>query len=93
MIPANDHAQLTDRQQHEWPIETLRNPDGSPLLRASGAIRGWLDVLRLVIDRSVGWVPAFLEKLDKTLTRDLGPHWWTKLTPDEPPEDTPGISE
>ena len=93
MIPANDHAQLTDCQQHEWPAETLRNPGGSPLLRASGAIRGWLDVLRVIIDRSVGWVPSLLEKLDQALTRDHGPQWWTRLTPDEPPDSTEEISE
>jgi hypothetical protein len=73
--PANDHRVLSDLQL-PWPRETLRNPDGSPLLRAAAAIRGWLDVLWLVITRSVGWVPEFLEELDAWLRERVGPRWW-----------------
>jgi hypothetical protein len=73
--PANDHRVLSDLQL-AWPRETLRNPDGSPLLRAAAAIRGWLDVLWLVMTRCVGWVPAFLEQLDAWLRERIGPRWW-----------------
>ncbi len=75
-IPANDHSVMTLSYQVEWPRETLRNPDGSPLLRAAAAVRGWLDELRLVIERTVGWVPELLERLDAWLREQKGPRWW-----------------
>src|SRR5262245_22530516 len=31
-MPGNDHHILSD-YQHDWPLDTLRNPDRSPLLR------------------------------------------------------------
>lgn len=74
-IPANEHAILSDAQ-HDWPERTLRNPDGSPLLRAAGALRGWLDVLRVVLERTVGWIPDLLEFLDAALGKTLGDRWW-----------------
>ncbi|MDP9354988.1 MAG: hypothetical protein M3R02_06835 [Chloroflexota bacterium] len=74
-IPANDHAVLSDAQ-HDWPMATLRNPDGSPLLAAAAALRGWLDVLRLVVERTVGWIPAFLEWLDAVLRSQVAERWW-----------------
>jgi hypothetical protein len=83
-IPGNDHRILTGAQQQEWPRATLRNSDGSPLLRAAALIRGWLDVLRLVILRGLGWVPPFLEWLDDALNDYIGPHWWQMLGYDEP---------
>jgi hypothetical protein len=75
-IPANDHAILSASQQVEWPRATLRNPDGSPLLRAAALLRGWLDILRLLIERGLGWIPPFLEALDEQLTAHIGPKWW-----------------
>lgn len=77
-IPGNDHRYLTDLQE-DWPLETLRNPNGSPLRKASATIRGWLDVLRLLIERVFGWIPEFLEKLDEKLTERLGKTWWDAL--------------
>jgi hypothetical protein len=77
-IPANDHAILSD-MQHDWPVESLRNPDGSPLLRAAASLRGWLDILRLVIERTVGWIPEFLEWLDDRLRVVLGERCWDVL--------------
>ncbi len=77
-IPANDHAILTDRQ-HDWPVDTWRNPDGSPLLKAAACLRGWLDVLRELLERTVGWIPAFLERLDEVLRQHVGPRWWEML--------------
>lgn len=78
-VLGNAHRLLSDAQAHEWPSETLRNPDGSPLLKAAAAIRGWLEILRLVMERTVGWVPAFLEALDAHLRVTLGERWWTDL--------------
>lgn len=77
-IPGNDHRVLSDIQR-DWPERTLRNPDGSPLLAAAAAIRGWLDVLWLIIKRSVGHVPAFLELLDERLRLQYGDRWWEAL--------------
>ncbi len=74
-VPGNDHRVLSAEQQL-WPADTLRNPDGSPLLRAAAALRGWLDVLRLILDRTVGWIPLFLEQLDAWLRERIGPCWW-----------------
>jgi hypothetical protein len=74
-IPATEHAILSDAQ-YDWPRETWRNPDGSPLLAAAASLRGWLDILRLIIERTVGWIPAFLEALDALLRQQLGPRWW-----------------
>ena len=76
-LPANDHRVMTGAQ--DWPSRTLINPDSSPLLRAAAWIRGVLDLLRLVIDRVLGWVPEYLEKLDSDLTRRLGRRWWNEL--------------
>jgi hypothetical protein len=77
-VPMGDHMVLSSYQQ-EWPQETLRNPDGSPLLRAAAATRGWLDILRLILDRTVGWVPRFLERLDAWLNTKLGERWWDEF--------------
>jgi hypothetical protein len=74
-IPANEHRVLSELQAR-WPKDTLRNPDGSPLLRAAAALRSWLDVMRLLIERVVAWIPPFLEQLDSWLRDRLGPRWW-----------------
>jgi hypothetical protein len=74
-IPGNDHRILNDYQV-DWPRQTLRNPDGSPVLKAAGAIRAWLDVLKLIIKRILGWLPEFLERLNEYLCRKLGSNWW-----------------
>ena len=74
-LPGNDHR-VRSEMQIVWPRETLRNPDGSPLLQAAASLRGWLDVLRLMLERTVGWIPAFLEALDAWLRTRLGGRWW-----------------
>ena len=76
--PGNDHRVLSVLQC-EWPWETLRNPDGSPLLRAAAALRGWLDLLWLIMVRGVGWIPVFLEQLDAFLRQRLGERWWDEF--------------
>jgi hypothetical protein len=74
-LPANDHAVVSGFQSL-WDRDTLRNPDRSPLRRAAAAIRAWMDILVLIIERTVGWVPALLESLDDYLRGVLGPEWW-----------------
>ena len=61
-----------------WPRETLRNPDGSPLLRAAALARGWEDVLYVVMVL-VAWVPLYLEQLDAWLRQEIGPRWWDAM--------------
>ncbi len=77
-IPGNDHRVLSGMQR-DWPERTLRNLDGSPLLTAAAAIRGWLDVLWLIVQRTVGPIPALLEALDETLRAKHGDRWWEEL--------------
>jgi hypothetical protein len=84
-VPGNPHRTLSALQR-SWPVRTLRNPEGSPLLRAAATVRGWLNVLHVIVER-VGWVPAYLERLDQQLTGRLGPRWWTRLD-DLPPDGT-----
>ena len=77
-VPGNDHRVISELQAH-WPEDTLRNPEQSPLLAAAAAIRGWMDVLRIILDRSVGWIPEFLEWLHVVLVDLFGGDWWTRL--------------
>ncbi len=77
-IPGNDHRVVDDRK-NDWPRTTLRNPDGSPLLRAAASLRGWLDTLQLIVERTLAWIPPFLEHLDRWLTQQLGGTWWATL--------------
>lgn len=77
-MPANDHRILGDLQQ-SWPDNTVRNREDSPLLSAAACLRGWLDLLRLVIDRTVSWIPPFLEALDAWLGDRFGGQWWKDL--------------
>jgi hypothetical protein len=74
----NPHRILNSYQQG-WPQETLLNPDGSPLLKAAALLRGFLDILRLIIERIFGWIPEFLESLDAWLRQTLGPRWWEQF--------------
>lgn len=78
MVPGNDHRVLSENQQ-SWPEKTFHNPHGSPLLKAAGALRGWLNVLQIIIERGVGWIPAFLEALDAWLEERLGAEWWRQM--------------
>jgi hypothetical protein len=75
LLPGNDHA-VASGLQSMWDRDTLRNLDGSPLRRAAAAIRAWMDILRLIIERTVSWVPECLESLDDYLCQALGPDWW-----------------
>ena len=77
-VPGNDHRILSEFQRI-WPETTLRNPRKSPLRRASAMLRGFLDILRLMIDRILGWIPEFMESLDEALTDIHGDQWWIKI--------------
>jgi hypothetical protein len=77
-LPGNEHRILSGRQE-SWPRETLRNRDGSPLLKAAATLRGWLDVLWLIQSCTVGWIPELLEQLDAWLRVTVGERWWDEL--------------
>lgn len=74
-VPGNDHRILSD-EQRDWPKDTLRNLNGSPLRKAAASLRGFLDILKLLIERILGWIPPFLEWLDELLLTLLGDGWW-----------------
>ncbi len=77
MIPGNDHRVLSD-MQIDWPRETLHNPNKSPLIRVVAMIRGFLDLLWLLIMRILPWIFA-LENLDRLLVDAHGTDWWDAL--------------
>lgn len=74
----NDHR-VWDAYKASWPERTFRNPEGSPLLRAAACVRCWLDLLLVIVHRTVGWVPTYLEQLDDWLGREMGPRWWDAM--------------
>jgi hypothetical protein len=74
-IDGNEHRILSDMQE-DWPVDTRRNSDGSPVLAVAAAIRGWLDTLRVIIERTMGWIPIFLERLDSWLRITIGDQYW-----------------
>lgn len=67
---------LADEYKRDWPERTLRNPEGSPALKAAACVRAVIDWLRLMIDRMLGWIPPFLEWLDAKLSELHGAQWW-----------------
>jgi hypothetical protein len=62
--------------QNDWPSKTWRNPDRSPLIAAAASVRGSIDLLKVVVERMLGWIPRFLEKLDECLCNAVGGRWW-----------------
>lgn len=77
-VAGNDHR-VWDDPKRDWPRRTLRNPDGSPLLKIAAALRSLLDFLRLLLARLIGWAPPFLEWLDEALRARFGTRWWEAL--------------
>src|SRR6266849_9358986 len=50
-VPVNDHRARLSVDQMDWPKETRENPDGSPLLAAAGAIRGFVDTVVYLLEK------------------------------------------
>jgi hypothetical protein len=75
-VPVNDHRSELSVAQQDWPPETLKNPDGSPLLAAAGRIRGFVDYLIYLSKKFLHWSAEMLEELDRFLKERLGPQWW-----------------
>jgi len=77
-IPVNDHRAQLNVDQTDWPKETLENPDGSPLLAAAAAIRGFVDTVVYLLEKLLLRHAEILEKVDAYLVRTLGRKWWLK---------------
>jgi hypothetical protein len=75
-VPVNDHRARLSVDQMDWPKETLRNPQGSPLLSAAACIRGFIDVVLYLIEEGLLWIADMLEILDDFQVKKLGPKWW-----------------
>ena len=77
-IPArvNDHRAMLSVAQADWPKSTLRNPDSSPLLAGAACVRGFIDMVRYLVETGLLSLPDMLEKLDAFLRQKLGPKWW-----------------
>jgi hypothetical protein len=77
MIPANDHRARLSEGQRDWPKETLRNRNRSPLLTAAACIRGFTDTLYYIVDELLPWIADMLEVLNEYLVQHFGQSWWT----------------
>jgi hypothetical protein len=75
-VSANDHVADLSERQRDWPRETLENPHGCPLRRAAACIRGFLDTVHYLIDRTVFWTALMLEAVSDLLAARLGPEWF-----------------
>ncbi len=77
-ILANDHRAQLSIDQYEWPEETLRNPEGCPLLRSAAFIRGFVDIVSYFMREQLLPVALLLESLSSFLVNNLGRRWWLK---------------
>jgi len=80
-VPVNDHRGDLSVAQQNWPPETLRNSENSPLLAGAAFIRGFVDTAVYLMTEFLLWVARLLELLDTVLREKLGEQWWdcTKL--------------
>lgn len=77
-IPVNDHRARLSVDQMDWPKETRENLDGSPLLAAAAAIRGFVDTVVYLLEKLLLKHADILERIDAYLVRTLGRKWWLK---------------
>lgn len=75
-VPTNDHVAVLSELQRDWPRATLENPTGCPLRRAAACIRGFIDYIKHLIDRTVSWTAEMLEGLSDLLSHLRGDRWW-----------------
>ena len=75
-VPTNDHVAELSERQHDWPEQTLQNPDGDPLLRAAACLRGGYDTVVYLVKRVFLWIPRMLETASEFLTQVLGRFYW-----------------
>jgi hypothetical protein len=77
-LPVNDHRAELTVSQHDWPRETLENPDRSPLLARAACIRGYADTNAYLMDALLLPGADCYELLDTLLTEKFGLKWWKK---------------
>ncbi len=82
-VPVNDHRARLSPAQLNWPSETLRNSNKSPLLAIAACIRGFIDFIEYCVDELLRWAAEELEKLDAYLVGKLGTRWWVRVS-DQP---------
>jgi hypothetical protein len=74
-VSANEHRILSDLQ-YDWPAETLNNRDKNPLTAIEAHLRGWIDLVKVAIERVFGAVLRPLVALNQDLIACHGPQWW-----------------
>lgn len=77
LVPVNDHRAELSVAQQDWPMKTLRNKEGSPLLAAAARIRGVVDTIAY-LHKGLLSVAEMLEALDRFLESKLGAKWWRR---------------
>jgi hypothetical protein len=78
LIGGNDHR-VWDDAKRDWPDRTLRNPDGSPLLKLAAILRALLDFVKRILEPLMRKTIALLEGSDEVLRVLLGAGWWGQL--------------
>jgi hypothetical protein len=76
-VPANEHRILSDMQAN-WPEETMKNPDKNPLVAIEAHLRGWIDLVKVAIERVFSAVLAPLVALNSDLCSAHGRQWWNE---------------
>jgi hypothetical protein len=74
-VSTNDHQGVLSDAQRDWPVNTLQNPDGSPLLSLAGMLRGTADFIGELIAKLLQQCAEFAEDLDTFLRQKHG-EWW-----------------
>jgi hypothetical protein len=72
----NDHRAALSASQYDWPEETWKNPTGSPILAGAACIRGYYETSEYLLDDLLLRNVTLFERLDRFLTKRLGPNWW-----------------
>jgi hypothetical protein len=82
--PVNDHRADLSAAQHDWPKETLENPEQNPLLRNAAHIRGFADTTSYLVNSFLLPQAEQSEQLNAQLTKKYGPKWWQDSEPNTP---------
>ncbi|HVB33595.1 MAG TPA: hypothetical protein VNJ52_04355 [Patescibacteria group bacterium] len=77
-VPVNDHRAVLSPAQHDWPKDTLENPDGNPVLAAAASIRGFVDTLVYLMKELLLRIANMLETYNASMVEQHGPGWWEK---------------
>jgi hypothetical protein len=75
-VRSNDHRAVLSPLQYDWPQETLRNKERSPLLAVAANLRGYNETSDYLKSTLLQANPEFLEALETFLQEQFGPNWW-----------------